>query len=109
MLTECLNHCCQREKKRNCCSKVNSEAREGCARDSSREAKQAEKDRFANLSKDEKTAERRAKRAANAATKAALVASSSHYAISPADAINDDDNDDDELDLFRENEIFNLE
>ena len=63
--------------------------------DASREAKQAEKDRFANLSKEEKTAERRAKRAANAATKAALVATSSHYATSPADAINDDDYDDD--------------
>ena len=65
------------------------------SRDASREAKLAEKDRFANLSKEEKTAERRAKRAANAATKAALVATSSHYATSPADAINDDDYDDD--------------
>ena len=79
------------------------------ALDASREVKQAEKDRFANLSKEEKTAVRRAKRAANAATKAALVAASSHYAKSPADGINDDDNDDDELDLFRENEISNLE
>ena len=79
------------------------------ARDATREAKQAEKDRFANLSKEEKTAERKAKRAANAAAKAALVVASGHYAISPADAINDDDNDDDELDLFRENEIFNLD
>ena len=63
------------------------------SRDASREAKLAEKDRFANPSKEEKTAERRAKRAANAATKAAVVAASSHYATSPADAINDDDND----------------
>ena len=77
------------------------------ARDASREAKQAEKDRFANLSKEEQTAERKAKRAANAATKAALVAASGHYATSPAEAIDDDD--DDELDLFREHEIFNLD
>ena len=78
------------------------------ARDATRETKQ-EKDRFANLSKEEKTAERKAKRAANAATKAALIAASGHYAMSPADAIDDDDNEDDELDLFRENEIFNLD
>ena len=71
------------------------------ARAATREAKQAEKDRFANLSKEEKTAERKAKRAANAATEAALVAASGHYAMSPADAIDDDDSDDDELDLLK--------
>ena len=79
------------------------------ARDATREAKQAEKDRFANLSKEEKTAERKAKRAANAATKATLVANSGHSAMPPADAIYDDDSDDDELGLFKENEIFNLD
>ena len=77
------------------------------ARDATREAKQAEKDRFANLSKEEKTAERKAKRAANAAAKAGLVASSGHYVMSPAEAIDDEDNNEDELDLFRENKIFN--
>ena len=77
------------------------------ARDASREAKQAERDRFTNLSKEEKTAERKAKRAANAATKAALVAASGHHAAPPADAI--DDNDDDELDFFKEYEMFNLD
>ena len=79
------------------------------ARDATREAMQAEKDRFANLSKEEKTAERKAKRAANAATKAALVAASGHYAMSPADAIDDEDSDDGELNLFKENEMFNLD
>ena len=79
------------------------------ARDATREAIQAEKDRFANLSKEEKTTERKAKRAANAATKAALVAASCHYAMSPADAIDDEDSDDGELSLFKENEIFNLD
>ena len=29
--------------------------------------------------------------------------------MSPAEAIDDEDNDEDELDLFRENEIFNLD
>ena len=74
------------------------------ARDVTREAKQAEKDRFANL-----TAKRKAKRAANAATKAAIVVASGYYAMSPADAIDDDDSDNDELDLFREHEVFNLD
>ena len=79
------------------------------ARDATREAMQAEKDRFANLSKEEKTTERKAKRAANAATKAALVAASSNYAMSPADAIDDDDSDDDELNLFKENEVVDID
>lgn len=72
-------------------------------------AKQAGKDRFPNLSKEEKTAERKAKRATNAATKAALFATSGHEAILPADGIDNDDNDSDELDLFREHKAFNLD
>ena len=78
------------------------------ARDAAREAKQAEKDRFANLSKEEKTAERRAKKLANAAAKAALASSSGQgaAAINDPDADADDDN---ELDLFRDDEIYNLD
>lgn len=86
-------------------------ARQGMdpARGAVNEAKQAGQDRFANFSKDEKTAERKAKRATNAATKAALFATSGHEVILPADGIDNDDNDSDELDLFREHEEFNLD
>jgi hypothetical protein len=75
------------------------------ARDAAKDAKQAEKDRFDNLSKEQKTAERREKRRVNAAAKFAKAAASD-----PADALSAaDDDGDDELDLFNDYEIFNLD